>query len=98
MANLWTLHSLSASYGQRPSSFLGLAPDSWDAWQVDVATLQAGRYVENQLAERDRDGRPRHTLEELLGEGRWARDETAFRKLAVQGARKVKIRDDGTWD
>ena len=36
---------------------------------MDVATLQAGRWVENQLAERDRDRRPRHTLEELLGEG-----------------------------
>lgn len=98
MANLWTLHSLSASYGQRPSSFLGLAPDSWDAWQVDVATLQAGRYVENKLAERDKDGRPRHTLEELIGEGREAKGETAFRKLAVQGARKVRIKEDGTWD
>ncbi len=97
MANLWTLHSLSASYGQRPSSFLGLAPDSWDAWQVDVATLQAGRYVENKLAERDKDGRPRHTLEELIGEGRGARGEGRFGSLQ-QKARKVRIKEDGTWE
>ena len=97
MANLWTLHSLSASYGQRPSSFLGLAPESWDAWQVDVATLQAGRYVENKLAERDKDGRPRYSIEELLGE-RGRAGEREFRRMAVSGARKVKIRDDGTWD
>lgn len=96
MANLWTLHSLSASYGQRPSSFLGLAPDSWDAWQVDVATLQAGRYVENKLAERDKDGRPRHTLEELIGEGRGAKEQR-FGALGMK-ARKVTIRDDGTWE
>jgi len=59
--------------------------------------LQAGRYVENKLAERDKDGRPRHTIEELLGE-RGRVGEREFRKLAVSGARKVRIKEDGTWD
>lgn len=64
---------------------------------MDVATLQAGRWVENKLAERDRDGRPRYTIEELIGE-RGRGGEREFRKLAASGARKVRIKEDGTWD
>lgn len=89
------LHSLSASYGQRPSSFLGLAPTSWEAWQVDVATLRAGRWIEGKLAERDRQGRPVYSLERLLN-----REEIAgegFARLGMR-ARRVHVREDGTWE
>lgn len=97
MENLWVLHSLSASYGQRPSSFLGLAPASWEAWQLDVATLQAGRWMESKLAERDEKGRPVWTVEKLLAQRQRAPQTQSFAAMK-QFARKVRIRADGTWE
>ena len=93
------MHSLAASYGQRPSGILGLDPRSWEAYQLDVATLQAGRYIENKLSERDKDGRPLYSLEGLLrGEGPGATGGRQFRNLAGPTVRKVRIKPDGTWD
>lgn len=93
------MHSLAASYGQRPSGILGLDPSSWEAYQLDVATLQAGRYIENKLAERDKDGRPLYSLEGLLrGEGPGARGGSQFASMSKPGLRKVQIKEDGTWE
>lgn len=65
---------------------------------MDVATLQVGRWIEGKLAERDKQGRPVHSLERLLGkgEGRGAKGE-GFATMAGK-ARKVIVREDGTWD
>lgn len=95
MENLWVLHSLSASYGQRPSSFLSLSPQSWEAWQVDVVTLQAGRWIEGKLAERDKEGRPVWSIEKLLAGN--ATKSDGFASLKGR-ARKVRSKPDGTWD
>lgn len=92
------MHSLAASYGQRPSGILGLDPRSWEAYQLDVATLQAGRYIENKLSERDKDGRPLHTLQEILTPQRAESKATQYRSMSRPGIRKVRIKPDGTWD
>lgn len=66
---------------------------------MDVATLQAGRWVEGKLAERDKQGRPVHSLERLLGQGDKERGRRGdgFASLAGR-ARRVRIREDGTWE
>ena len=42
-------------------------PDWWTAWQFDNAVLTFGKWIDNKLAERDKDGKPVNTLRELLG-------------------------------
>lgn len=84
------------SYGQRPSAVLGLEPASWEAYQLDVATLQLGRWVEGKLSERDEKGKPVWTLERLLnGE---TGEQREFAALKGKATRTVQIRPDGTWD
>lgn len=70
--------------------------DPWAAYQFDMAVGQFGAWVEGKLAERDKAGKPKHTLEGLLstddaGGGR-------FRSVSAEGLRKVRVREDGTWD
>ncbi|GIV73535.1 MAG: hypothetical protein KatS3mg049_2091 [Caldilinea sp.] len=90
--NLWELDELGRRYGQRPSSFLGLAPDSWAAFQLDLACWTLGRWVEAKLAERDRQGRSRYRLQELLQEGR-----SGFRPLGGLVTRRMKVPESGIW-
>lgn len=90
---LWKLHSLSANYHRPPSSYLGIA-DNWTAYQFDLTVLELGLWVENKLAERDKHGKPKHTLHDLLTD----RPEQRFASLAGMVTRKVKIKPDGTWD
>jgi hypothetical protein len=73
------MHNVAQAYGQRPSTVLGVpADEEWLAYQVDAACLTFGRWVENRLAERDREGRPVHTIDELLREEGEAAEERAF--------------------
>lgn len=64
---------------------------------MDVATLQVGRWVEGKLAERDKQGRPRHSLEQLLGQGAKRGQGEGFASLGMR-ARKVRMKEDGTWE
>ncbi len=63
--------------------------------------LTFGRWVENRLAERDKKGRPRHTVEELLrdpDEGKkGGKADPSFRALGGKATKKVKVKPDGTW-
>ncbi len=79
--NLWTLHNLALSYGQRPAAILGVE-DEWAAYQVDVATLTLGRWVEAQLAETDKKGRRVHSLHSLLAEPGAARPAGDFQGMS----------------
>lgn len=63
---LWRLHNLAQTYGQRPSAVLGIA-DTWAAFQLDMATMMLGRWVESRLSERNRDGSAKWSIEYLLG-------------------------------
>ena len=64
---------------------------------MDVATLQLGRWVENRLGERRKDGRPLHTLEELLDEKPAGRVYASLKENAPAGIRKIKVPESGIW-
>lgn len=82
-------------YGQRPSSFLGLDADSWEAFQLDMATLTVGRWIDSKLSERDKQGKPIHRLQDLLRED--AEQGAAFRSLKSTGLRKMAVPESGIW-
>ena len=88
---------MGSTYSTRPSSFLGLPPDSWEAFQVDLACLRLGREIENKLAERDKKGKPVNRLQDLLGESKSADDASQYRSLAGMVTEKMKIPDSGVW-
>lgn len=93
---MWKLHSLSVSYGVRPSSYLGLDPTSWEAYQIDLCALQVGRYIESKLNERDEKGKPLHTLAKLLDEEE-KQPATEFASLAGRVTKKMAIGPSGIW-
>ncbi len=74
---------------------MGLAPDSWEAYQLDLATLELGTHIENKLAERDKQGGPKHSLAELLSD---KPDEIRFASLAGMVTKKVTLTEAGTWE
>lgn len=70
--------------------------DAWAAYQFDLAVGQFGAWVEGKLQERDKAGKPKHTLAKLLGES----DTQHFAPLNIDPStlRKVRVKEDGTWD
>lgn len=40
----------------------------WEGYQLDHAVSWAGRHIEAKMSELDKDGEPRHTLEDLLND------------------------------
>ena len=70
--------------------------DPWAAYQFDLAVGQFGAWVEGKLQERDKAGKPKHTLAQLLRED----DGQRFAPLMVDVSqlRKVRVKEDGTWD
>jgi hypothetical protein len=73
--------------------------DEWAAYQLDLACLTLGRWVEGKLAKRDKRGNPIHSLGALLAqpeEGETA-GASAFGSLRGRALRKVKIGPDGIW-
>lgn len=73
-----------------------MAPESWEAYQIDLATYQLGVWVENQLAERTKDGKPVHKLAELL-EPEEGEPGPQFVTLAGRATKKMKIPENGIW-
>jgi hypothetical protein len=71
--------------------------DPWAAYQLDLAVAQFGTWVENMLAERDKQGKPKHTLAKLLGDTAGTQ-EFAPLHIDPAGLRKVRVREDGTWE
>ena len=88
---------MATSYATRPSSFLGLSPVSWEAYQFDLAALTLGRWVDNKLAETDKKGNPVNRLQDLLGESKKADDASQFRSLAGMVTEKMVIPESGIW-
>jgi len=89
---------MAAEYGQRPSSFLGLPPESWEAYQLDHAAFILGKHVENLLGEKDKKGKPVYKLADLLAEPQEGEGSPMFRSLKGMVMKKVQIKPDGTWD
>lgn len=70
--------------------------DPWTAYQFDLAIGQFGAWVEGKLQERDQSGKPKHTLAGLLGDK--AAQERQYAPVSAEGLRKVRVKEDGTWD
>lgn len=93
---------MAVTYSTRPSSFLGLPPDSWEAFQVDLACLRTGREIENKLAERDKQGKPVHTVSSILRsmsatDERPAVQASEFASLKQFAVTKMAIPESGIW-
>lgn len=61
-------HQIAAKYGQRPSDILGIE-DRWIAYDLDMAVVEYGLYVENRLQEVEKKGdkyKPKWTLQQIL--------------------------------
>lgn len=84
------------TYSQRPSAVVGVA-DEWAAYQFDLAVGQFGAWVEGKLSERDKAGKPKHTLAALLEDGT-APPQRQYMPVSVAGLRKVRVKEDGTWE
>lgn len=52
------MHLLAKEYSQRPSSFLGLPPASWSAYQFDLVVRSMGVQWENEQYEAMKEDRP----------------------------------------
>lgn len=94
--NLWELDAVARRYGARPSAFLGLAADSWEAYQLDLATWTVGRWIDGKMAERDKQGKPVHKLQDLLSETK--KPASQFSSLASKpGIKRMTIPESGIW-
>ncbi len=68
-----------------PARLLGLH-DTWVAWQFNEAIYMLGAFVETRLAERDKRGRPRWTVEAVLA-GRAKRSDRGRSKASLMSLR-----------
>lgn len=75
---------------------LGLS-DEWAAYQLDVAVLTVGRWVDGKLSERTKDGKPIHRLSDLLSDKPDAKEPTQFRSAAGLVTKKMAIPASGVW-
>ena len=83
------------TYHRRPSEVIGV-DDPWVAYQFDMAVAQFGAWVEGKLSERDKAGKPKHSLAKLLGDE--AAQVQEYAPVSAVGLRKVRVKEDGTWD
>jgi len=94
---------MATAYGRRPSELVPIdVADDWTAYQFDSAVLTFGRWVENRLAERDKKGKPKHRIQDLLREPDKPGQDAGAKPVrqsvgAKQGIRKVKIPENGIW-
>lgn len=56
-----------------------------------------GRWVESKLSERDKQGKPKHTLKKLLAV-KGAQPQGFALAVDLSQIRKVRVKEDGTWD
>ena len=86
---------MSVTYQRRPSEVIGV-DDPWAAYQFDLAVAQFGAWVEGKLNERDKAGKPKHSLAKLLGDE--AAQVQEYAPVSAEGLRKVRVKEDGTWE
>jgi len=64
---MWKLYQKATAFSLHPADELNIPPDEkWLRWMFGNAVHAFGTWMENKLAERDRDGRPVHRIEKLL--------------------------------
>lgn len=97
---------MGKTYGTRPSDVLGVE-DPWAAYQLDMACMTFGSWVEAKLDQHDKKGRPKYRLEDLLRQpapdGKrqrpTLRPASAFQSPMLSGMpiQAVEPKPDGTW-
>jgi hypothetical protein len=105
---MWILHNLAETYGRRPSEIIGV-DDEWAAYQLDVAALVLGRYVEGEVSKPkskvDAAGvlaRMRRGDAETRRRGDGAPSSHAagkrsYRRLGYPGMPVMRIPESGIW-
>lgn len=69
---------------------MGILSNEWVAWQFDRAVRIYGAYVEDELADIDKEtGKPKRSLKDIIDRGARKRTGTA-RDLIAIGAGRVK--------
>lgn len=64
---MWTLYQRAKTFNLNPSDEMGIPDeDGWLRWMFNNSVHSFGTWVENKLAERDRDGKPINRIEYLL--------------------------------
>lgn len=61
----------------------------WVCYQFDSAVIHFGLWVESQLSELDDKGKPKHTLNELVGDGR--RASAIPKRLLEQAVEVIQV-------
>ena len=74
-----------------------MPPDSWQAFQFDLAVWTVGRWVDGKLAERDKKGNPLHRLRDLLNDEPPHHRTGGFRSLKDLGVKKMRVPPSGIW-
>jgi hypothetical protein len=82
------LDAMAQRYSTRPSSFLGLDFDPWLAYQVD-------RYVAENASQ---ENAPATGARPSSRPTRFSDDPAEYVDARMYAERKVKVKEDGTWD
>lgn len=53
-------------FGKAPSELLSVSDDAWGAWMINRAVWAVGAFITGKLHERDKKGKPRWTVEQIL--------------------------------
>ncbi len=63
---MWKLYQRSKAFRLNPADEMGIDEGAWLRWMFNQAVHTFGAWVEGQLAERDKQGKPVHKIERLL--------------------------------
>lgn len=74
-----------------------MPPDSWQAFQFDLAVWTVGRWIDGKLAERDKKGNPLHRLRDLLSDEPQGQGTGGFRSLGHLSVKKMRVPASGIW-
>lgn len=59
------MYNQAITFHQSPSQILNIH-NPWMAYQIDESVLYFGRWVESKLNERDKKGKPKHTIDSIF--------------------------------
>lgn len=64
---MWTMYNQCKELNQIPSEVVGIRDSAYLAWQFNNAVFYWGRHVDARMNERDKKGRPKNRIEDVLG-------------------------------
>lgn len=88
---------MARMFGQRPSTFLGLDGETWEAYEVDRSSMTFALWLDEQMAKRDRRGKPIYSLQMLLQDPDGDPGRQAYRSMRSLAKKRMKIPESGVW-